>query len=79
MKRVKAACLLQTIHFQLKDDIEKSLAVKCAREEAEHYKSLLIKNRTKYKILDETVQPDGSIMMKIAKQYTTYNVGDYLD
>jgi hypothetical protein len=79
MKRVKAACLLQTIHFQLKDDIEKSLAVKNAREEAEHYKSLLTKNRTKYKVVDETVQPDGSILMKIAKQYTTYSIGDYLD
>lgn len=79
MKRVKAACLLQTIHFQLKDDIEKTLAAKNAREEAEHYKSLLTKNRTKYKVLDETVLPDGSIVMKIAKQYTTYSVGDYLD
>ena len=79
MKRIKAACLMQTIHFQLKDDVEKSLAAKIAQEEAEHFKALLTKNRTKFKLVEEAIQPDGSIIMKIAKQYTAYNVGDYLD
>ena len=79
MKRIKAACLLQTIHFQIKDDVEKSLAAKIAREEAEHYKTLLTKNRIKYKIIEEAVQSDGSIILKIAKQHTTYDVGNYLD
>lgn len=33
----------------------------------------------KYKILEETDQPDGSIMVKIIKQYNSSPVGNYLD
>ena len=50
MKRIKSACLLQTVHF-----------------------------RTAYKIEEEAVQPDGSVIVKIRKQYNNHNVGDYMD
>lgn len=79
MKRVKAACLLQTLHFQLKEDIDHDIAVRAVREEVAHYKTQLERNRTAFKIDEETVQPDGSIIVKIRKQYNAVNTGSYLD
>ena len=79
MKRVKAACICQTLHFMLKDDIEHEHAVRLVKEEVRKYKSSLDKNQTKYKIVSEETQPDGSVMLKIIKQYNTSPVGDYLD
>lgn len=79
MKRVKAACICQTLHFMLKEDLDHALAAKLVQEEAENYKKGLDRNRTKYKIVEETVQPDDSIIIKIIKQYNTSPVGDYLD
>lgn len=79
MKRVKAACICQTLHFMLKDDLGHDYAVKLVKEEIEKYKASLDKNRTKYKIVSEETQPDGSVMIKIIKQYNTSPVGDYLD
>lgn len=78
MKRVKAACLLQTLHFQLKEDIDHDTAVRAVREEVAHYKTQLERNRTAFKIDEETVQPDGSIIVKIRKQYNAVNTGSYL-
>ena len=79
MKRVKAACICQTLHFMLKDDFGHDYAVKLVKEEVEKYKASLDKNRTKYKLVSEETQPDGSVMIKIIKQYNTSPVGDYLD
>ena len=79
MKRVKAACICQTLHFMLKEDLDHGLAAKLVQEEVENYKKGLDRNRTKYKIIEETVQPDDSIIVKIIKQYNTSPVGDYLD
>lgn len=79
MKRVMAACICQTLHFLLKDEMPKEQAVKLVREEVEQYKKTLDKNRTQYKIIDEAEQPDGSIVVKVIKQYNTSPVGDYLD
>lgn len=79
MKRVKAACICQTLHFMLKDDLGHDYAVKLVKEEVEKYKTSLDRNRTKYKIVSEETQSDGSVMIKIIKQYNTSPVGDYLD
>ena len=79
MKRVKAACICQTLHFLLKDDLGHDYAVKLVNEEVAKYKASLDKNRTKYKLVSEETQPDGSVMIKIIKQYNTSPVGDYLD
>lgn len=78
MKRIKAACICQTLHFLLKEDVGHDYAVKLVNEEVEHYKQTLQQHRTQYKILEETTQPDGSIVMKIVKQYNQSPVGDYL-
>lgn len=79
MKRVQAACICQTLHFILKEDIDHSLAARQVAEEVAHYKDSLERSRTKYKILEETKLPDDSIVIKIKKQYSTSPVGDYLD
>ena len=79
MKRVKAACICQTLHFMLKDDLGHDYAVKLVKEEVEKYKASLDKNRTKYKIVSEETQSDGSVMIKIIKHYNSISVCYYLD
>lgn len=79
MKRIKAACICQTLHFQLKEDMDHTYAVRAVQEEVAHYKSQMDRNRTQYKILEETTQPDGSILLKLIKQYNQSPVGDYLN
>lgn len=78
MKRVKAACICQTLHFMLKEDVGHDYAVKLVKEELEHYKKKLEQNKTQYRIVEEMLQTDGSIMIKIIKQYNQSPVGDYL-
>ncbi|MCD8120799.1 MAG: hypothetical protein LUE65_00970 [Clostridiales bacterium] len=79
MKRIKAACICQTLHFMLKEDVAHDYAVKVVQEEVEHYKKNLDRNQTKYRILEQTEEPDGSIMLKVIKQYNNSPVGNYLD
>lgn len=78
MKRIKAACICQTLHFQLKEDVGHDYAVRLVNEEIAHYKAQLDRNHTQYKIVEQTSQPDGSIILKIIKQYNQSPVGDYL-
>lgn len=79
MKRVKAACITQTLHFQLKEDLGHDYAIQLVKEEVERYKRQLDRSGTKYRILSETTQADGSILIEIKKQYNTSPVGNYLD
>lgn len=78
MKRVQAACICQTLHFMLKEDTSAAYAKKLVAEEVEAYKAGLAKHNTLHKITEETVEPDGSIIIKIIKQYNQSPVGDYL-
>ena len=79
MKRIKAACLLQTIHFQLKDDLGHAAAVRAVKEELAHYKAQLERNRTKYQIVDESEQADGSIIIHIKNQYNNHSSDQYMN
>ena len=79
MKRVQSACLEQTVHFQLKEDvIGHAAALRAVAEEVEQYKAQMDRKHVKHKILEETTQPDGSILVKIKRQYNNYDCGDYL-
>lgn len=78
MKRIKAACICQTLHFMLKEDVAHDQAVKLVEQEVEQYKRNLERNRTVYKILEQNVQEDGSIMVKVVKQYSNSPVGEYM-
>ena len=79
MKRVKSACICQTLHFMLKEDVAHDWAVKQVEQDVEQYKKTLERNRTQYKIVEQTTQPDGSIIIKVIKQYNNSPVGDYLN
>lgn len=79
MKRIKAACICQTLHFMLKEDVAHDWAVKQVEQDVENYKRTLERNRTQYKIVEQTPQPDGSVIMKVIKQYNASPVGDYLN
>lgn len=79
MKRIKSACICQTIHFILKDGISNDFNKRQVLAEVENYKNSLEKNKTQHKIVEETVQDDGSVIIKIIKQYNTSPVGDYLN
>lgn len=79
MKRIQFACLEQTIHFQLKEDLTgHEAAVKAVKDELAQFKGLLERKNTKFQVIEETVQSDGSILLKIKRQYNDYDCGDYL-
>lgn len=79
MKRIQAACICQTLHFMLKEDAEHDWAVRQVAQEVADYKRRLERNRTQYRITEQTTQPDGSIVLKVIKQYNASPVGSYLD
>ena len=79
MKRVLAACFLQTLHFQLKEEMPHDEAVRMDRLEVKRYKEALDRRHTKQKIDSEIEQPDGSVILKIRKQNLSQPVGKYLD
>lgn len=79
MKRVKAACICQTLHFLLKEDVGHDYAVNLVKQEAENYQKDLIRKGIRFKIVEQQEQPDGSITIKVIKQYNSCPVGDYLE
>ena len=79
MKRVKAACIQQTLHFLLKDPLPREEAARILREEYAHYREQLERRHTRYRIFSEQEQPDGSIVVKLVKQYNAVDCGNYLD
>lgn len=79
MKRIKAACLLQTVCFQTKDEIPTAYQKQQVQQEYEAYKKQLERRGTKFQILEEEMQENGSIIVKIKKQNNLQPVGDYFD
>lgn len=79
MKRIKAACICQTLHFLLKEDTEPVLAQRLVQDEVAAYRKRLEVSGAKYRILSEEQQTDGAVILRIKKQYNQSPVGDYLD
>lgn len=79
MKRVKAACICQTLQFLYKDGLEPETGRRLSQEEASHYKKELERSHVKYRILEERVLENGVVELKVMKQYNQSPVGDYLD
>ena len=79
MKRVKAACIIQTLHFLLKEEVGHDFAVQLISEEVKKYKEQLNKNKVQYKILSEETQADGSVIIEIKKQYNSSPTGNYMN
>ena len=79
MKRIKSACLEQTIQFVSNDGVSPAEARGAVEHEVAQYKLGLDRRSIKYKVEEETSQPDGSLTLKIKRQYNFYHCGSYLD
>lgn len=82
MKRVKAACILQTLVFAQKPEMgySKDRALAINKEEIEHYKATLERAKTRYQIIDTAEQEDGSIVVHVRKQYNDKaDVSEYFE
>lgn len=71
MKRVKAACIQQTLIFMQKEDcgLSHSAIVELNRRELESYKQTMDRTHTRYQINSVEEQEDGSIIVHVRKQY----------
>ena len=79
MRRIKAACLEQTVQFLLKDGVDRQTAQDMLEQEYADYKENLKRSNTRYRILEEDRQPDGSLIIRIIKQYNGHDCGAYLN
>ena len=82
MKRVKAACILQTLVFAQKPEMgySKEHALQINKEEIEHYKATLERAKARYQIIDTVEQEDGSIVVHVRKQYNDKaDVSEYFE
>lgn len=70
MKRIKAACILQTLVFSQKPEpgltAEQALAM--SRAEAEKYRARLTRDGVRHQITAVEEQPDGSVLLRVRKQ-----------
>lgn len=71
MKRVKAACILQTLVFSQKEDcgLSKEAILDTNRREFENYKKTLERTHTRYQIVGQEQLENGSILVRVRKQY----------
>ncbi len=73
---------MQTLVFMQKPDSEYTPAqiAELNRREFEQYKHHLERTRTRYQIVDEASQPDGSIIVHVRKQYNDKaDVNEYFE
>jgi len=71
MRRILSACLLQTMRFDSshETDPEKDLEIYCTRMD---------RAGTKYVIEEKKKENDGAIVLKIKKQYNSYETDGYM-
>ena len=71
MKRVKSSCILQTLVFMQKEDcgLSKNSILEANRRDFEHYKQTMDRTHTRYQIVSADEQEDGSIIVRVRKQY----------
>lgn len=71
MKRIKSACIMQVLRFQQKEDSGMSLntLLDLNRAEAIRYKEQLQRTKTRFMIDEEKEEADGSVIIKIRKEY----------
>ena len=76
MKRVKAACLYQTISFILDPSFPAKIAIDKVKCEVATYKQ---KAGSNVQILNESHNDDGSVEIEVRKTVSGYSVGHYFD
>lgn len=82
MKRVKAACIFQTLIFSQKEELgfSRERLLEMNRDEVRRYKASLERTRTRYQVTEETELEDGSVLVKVRKQYNEKaDVSEYFD
>jgi len=82
MKRVRSGCIFQTLVFSQKEDsdYDKETALKLNRDEVKRYKKDLDNKGTRYQITQETEETDGSIVLKVRKEYNAKtDVSEYFE
>ena len=82
MKRVQAACIMQTLVFSQKEENQLSpeAVLNLNRAEFEHYKNTLERTRTRHLITGVQELEDGSILVHVRKQYNAkVNVDEYFN
>lgn len=72
MRRIVSACLLQTLRFDTFNGSN-------PEEELELYCRKLDSKRTEYEIEEKKKESDGSLIVKIKKQYNSYKMTGYKD
>ena|GEM_PF-322354 len=67
----KGSCILQTLVFAQKDDcgLTREQQLKVNHDEVSRYKAAMDRSRTRYQITEETEQADGSVLVRVRKQY----------
>lgn len=71
MKRITSACLEQTIRFDTNNDAN-------PQEDFKKFIAGMDRRRTKYEIVDSHPANDGSLIVRVKKQYNTYSTEGYL-
>jgi len=82
MKRIKSACIQQTLTFFQKPELQLSreTALQMNKAEVERYEAGLKRTKTRYQIIDTAEQDDGSIIIRVKKQYNDkVDVSEYFD
>ncbi len=82
MKRVRSACVLQTLVFSQKPELgfNKDEALNANRQEIEHYKAMMQRARNRYQITKEEELSDGSVVIYVKKQYNDkVDVSEYFE
>lgn len=71
MKRIQSACIFQTLMFSQKEEngFTREQALQLNRTEFEQYKASLERTRTRYQITDVQETEDGSVVVRVRKQY----------
>ena len=66
MVRIESACLMQSLIFD-------------TQEELTAYRKKLERRKVPHRIISEENQPDGRVLVKVARQYTHYPTGGWLN
>ena len=79
MKMISDACICQTMIFKPKENIERTEAIKLMMKEANDYKEFLDRIQTPYKVIEERIDENGSVIIELRKKYGRYHMGKYLE
>ncbi|MBQ9165821.1 MAG: hypothetical protein IJX71_02705 [Oscillospiraceae bacterium] len=79
MKRIKFACLSQTIHFERNEKLGGEEATHLALMERERYLKRLDETGTPYHVDQQYQLEDGTPVLVLRRQYNSYAVGEYLN